>query len=405
MVGQMKRMTRVLVPVAALAFLAACIEFEDGAVMEASTTTTSRAVAVAWGDVADRGVADPIVVTSDGALVRLTSCGTGCWQREESVALGEAGRSAAVGDVDGDGVADVVVGTASGVAVYFGGAAGPGRAAGLVASDREVVIGPAEPSGVDLSGDTVVLGDLDGDDDLDLVVRGMSSFVYGGPVSTLATLAGDGSGGFADLVSGSILGDWPSPGSSVVGPAVGDVDGDGSDEVLMAVGHALVGTSHLSAVDGFSGSASGSVEVGFLSSFAVGDLDGDGLADVAVRPQTGGSTAASIGIYCATGSTFVSCGSPLVSEDTSSGGSMAIADMDGDGWSDVLTLGNGLSVWRGLEPQNPGIPHFGGRSDHAVATATRRFAVEPGSTRPDVLVALNADRAAVRHIDNVTESS
>ena len=145
--------------------------------------------------------------------------------------------------------------------------AGPGRAAGLVATDSAEVIGASEPYG-DLSGGSVSLGDLDGDGDLDVVVLGTSN-VYGGPVPTLATIAGDGAGGFGPLTGAR--NEYLSAGSSVVPPAVGDVDGDGADEVLTSEGHAALGTSYLVVYSGLTGAGATSIEVGPTAAIAVGE--------------------------------------------------------------------------------------------------------------------------------------
>ena len=83
----------------------------------------------------------------------------------------------------------------------------------------------------------------------------------------LATLAGDGGGGFAELGGGNVRAEWLSAGAFIRGPVVADVDGDGADEVVMAVGHAMVGTANLVVFEGLTGSGTGSVPVIALMRF------------------------------------------------------------------------------------------------------------------------------------------
>lgn len=395
----MRRFPRTPLALAAAVLLAGCIEFEDGGLLQASPTATARATSVAWGDVADRGVADPIVVTGDGTVARLTSCGTGCWQRQEVVALGSAGRSIAVGDLDGDGVDDVVVSSAAGTTAYFGGAAGAGRAAGLTAADSATV-------DTTVAGGSVELGDVDGDGDLDVVVMGESNDPFW-PVPTLAEVKGNGAGGFA---AATVVTEYASSGAAYTAPALGDVDGDGNDEILQVNGHAAVTNWTLVTWHREPGGTWSTTTVDMTASIATGDLNGDGRDDVALRtPGISGFTAR-ITVRCSTGIGYQACGTGPDHAFLDTGsiawtGPVEIADVDGDGKADLLTVSSDLdrlSAWRGIG--NGGFFRYdgGARLDTAVAGANGPFAVAPTGPLADVLVALDADNAGVRHLDNVS---
>ncbi len=121
------------------------------------------------------------------------------------------GQGVAVGDVDGDGLADLFL-------AGFGGASALYRNLG---GWRFEEITPPALALEDVLARGAALADLDGDNDLDLVVT-----VHGG---RNRIFLGDGAGGFSELEDAGLAGEWGS-----TTPALADTDGDGDLDLYIA---------------------------------------------------------------------------------------------------------------------------------------------------------------------------
>ena len=244
----------------------------------------------------------------------------------DSVAIGpvtDNTKSVALGDVDGDGDMDLVVGNT--------GALGTDQPNRLYLFDVGIGSpcnagfdgGTAIGSDTDMT-DSLALGDVDGDGDMDLVAGNYSSLadrvrnklylntlgvfsvgvnigtlgndinqtksvvlwdinndnhldIVEGNVGTNKLYLNNGSGVFA---SGTAIGSDSDVTYSV---ALGDVDGDGYMDLVAATGTSQRNKLYLN--DGSGGFASGTgigSDIGFTNSVALGDVSGDGYLDLVV---------------------------------------------------------------------------------------------------------------------------
>ena len=304
-------------------------------------------IGVAVGDVDGDGDLDFVTangnvngtLTSSTVSVRLnggdaTGSNTGTFSNGSDLAMAGNPRSIALGDVDGDGDLDLVVANSNGanVSVRLNG----GDATG---SNTGVFGGGSEVSTVALPRN-VVLGDVDGDGDLDLVTANAS-----GPTVSVRLNGGDASGSNTGVFSnGSEVG----VGNSIT-VALGDVDGDG-DLDLVAANNSTTGTVSVRLNGGnASGSNTGTFSNGSEVSIgsgprgvALGDVDGDGDLDLLAANNADGTVSVRLnggdGLGGGTG-TFSNGSDPAVG---SSPITMNLADVDGDGDLDLVTA-NGIA--------------------------------------------------------------
>jgi sugar lactone lactonase YvrE len=146
--------------------------------------------------------------------------------------------------------------------------------------------------------------------------------------------------------------------------AVGDIDGDGIAELIAGAGD---GSNNPARVRVFRADRSLLVEFapfGSLNSVqvAAGDLDGDGKAEVIVTPAAGSEHAGTVAAYTydVTTGTMVSTGIGFVAHPAPYGANVAVADLDGTGKASIVTAaGTGkrnpaiVKIWK-VETIRPG---------------------------------------------------
>lgn len=257
-----------------------------------------------------------------------------------------------LGDLDGDGRAELLA-----AAVYdpTGGAMGgtawllSGSAGGEVSSQPNVVAGGANwYLGTGLGAGP----DVDGDSFMDPIIGATG---YGNGRGAAFGISG------SDLLAGgthdpgdalwTVLGDAENTYAGTVSRRIGDTDGDGLDEVVIAAPYASAGGfGNAGAVGLFNASAlSGTLHLAdadvswqgyYLDAtlgqdvFALGDQDGDGRQDLGVAGGHGVPLAVLPG--GGEGGAIDGGALTLITDDVSFGGALPIGDIDGDGRVDVI---------------------------------------------------------------------
>jgi Ca2+-binding RTX toxin-like protein len=240
-----------------------------------------------------------------------------------------------VPDLDDDGRADLAVGGGNAVAIRSG-ADGALIARFALTSDANAEFGAHIAPFVDRDGD------------------GVQELLVGGPNAGSGFFtAGKGAVYVLSPVDGAILLDAPAPaqgffaasdfGHRALSP--GDIDGDGVADILAATGWSGIG-GYVSALSGIDGGEL--YRLGFGSGFgsgsdlaALGDIDGDGVLDVALLQNRKVFGEARIGVHSGrTGAAI----HELDGEDWGYNGGdfVVVGDVDGDGIDDMAVERNDL---------------------------------------------------------------
>lgn len=284
--------------------------------------TGSHPQTVAVGDFNGDGIPDLVTPNAGTKTVTvLLGNGSGGFTPEASpVTVGNAPFSVAVADFNGDSFADIA--TANGddntVSVMLGNGSG-----GFTAAPGSPFAVGSEPVGA-------VVGDFNGDGIPDLAVSNLAG-------STVTVLLGNGAGGFTSAAGSPIaVGTNPGP------VAVGDFNGDGIQD--LAVGN--FGNNNVTVLlgngsGGFTAATNSPFSAGKGSlSTAVGDFNGDGKQDLAIANQTDGTVTVLLGdgsggFTAAAGSPFTVGATPFA---------LAVADLNGDGIADLAVPNSGGST-------------------------------------------------------------
>ena len=265
------------------------------------------------------------------------------------------GQALAVGDVNGDSKADIAVGAKQ---QSVGGYDTPGQAYVFSGADGSLLFTLDTPNLQDANrfGASLAVGNVDGDGKGDIAVGAYQEFVGG----TLAGRAYVFSG-----ADGSLLFtlDTPNPQYAVFGysVAVGDVNADGKGDIAVGAINEDVGGYHVGRAHVFSG-ADGSLlftldtpfnpqgnNNRFGNSLAVGDVNGDGKADIAVGApgEYEGDDVWQGRAYVfsgADGSLLLALNSPTPQMVAYFGYGLAVGDVNGDTKGDVAVGAFGENV-------------------------------------------------------------
>jgi hypothetical protein len=247
----------------------------------------------------------------------------------------------ATGDVNGDGFEDYVVVTGPGTPTRFAVIDGTNPSALLVAPSA-----PFAGSEGFTGGGFVAVGDIDDDGFAEIVI---TPDVSGGPRVTIFSVSNG-----VPVVRANFLGITDANFRGGARAAIGDINGDGRGEVVVAAGQG--GGPRISVFDGASIFTARNRLFGDFFVFdqslrdgvylGVGDINGDGLGDIVAGAGSGGAPR----VLVVSGSTMLASGTlaavnaPLGSfftdeglQGARSGVRIAIKDGDNDGIADVVT--------------------------------------------------------------------
>ncbi len=241
----------------------------------------------------------------------------------------------AIGDLDGDGRADLAVANfgAATVSVYRNTATGGSIDAGSFANKVDFATGTNPYA--------IAIGDLDRDGKPELVVANEGA-------GTLSVLRNTGTNGSITTGSFATKVDY-NTGFNPRSLAIGDLDGDGKPDMAVAnAGSTTLSVFRNVSATGVINNGSFAPKVDFASgsapvSVAIGDLDGDGRSELVVTNQ-GSNTVSVFRNTSASGS--IGAGSFAAKVDFTTGAapiSVAMGDLDGDGKADLAVANSGAA--------------------------------------------------------------
>ena len=222
------------------------------------------------------------------------------------------------GDMNGDGLPDIVASLENGT----------GHEVGVALALEDGTFGPFLQRAPATGGLwNIETGDLDGDGNIDVLAPGFDGRLY--------LLLGDGQGNLGPATQVRDLGDERI--------AVADLDGDGDLDVVSAFGLAP-GTIGVMINDGSGGFSE--LSFTFDSSLsrsenvAIGNFDGDAYPDVAVAPLS----EASVSIHLSNGSPMGDFANPIAVPTIVNVSRVLAGDLDGDGLDDLAAIGGSNST-------------------------------------------------------------
>ena len=328
--------------------------------LSAQVATGHAPAAMAVGDLNGDGNLDVVLIhVGDSTVTTLLGDGAGGLGRPNDVVVGPGLVGLALGDVDQDGHLDAAVSGSFRGSVYLLHGAGDGS---LVLADS--LHAPWTPG-------PIAIRDVDHDGALDLVVADLF-------FQEIVTARGNGAGGFT--IAHQLPG-FADP----VAMAFGDPNGDGTTDLLVA--DSL--SRRVSTIFDF---GLGALEArhdtqlsGHPVAMVVGDLDRDGRDDaVVVTDEPAIDVLVSVGTGFRNSITTPSSADPHA---------LAIADFDGDGLLDVAVGyrgGNSIEIWYGTGDHNGSLEPLTG---FAAGAAPNALAVADmnGDGWPDLVCANRGD--------------
>jgi 6-phosphogluconolactonase (cycloisomerase 2 family) len=367
-------------------------------------TTGTNPISVAIGDLDGDGKPDLVVANQGPSTVSVYrnasssgSISSSSFATKVDFTTATDPQSVAIGDLDGDGKPDLAVANfgSNTVSVFRNTSSSGSISSSSFATKVDFTAGSNPQS--------VAIGDLDGDGKPDLVVANFGS-------STVSVFHNTSSSGSISSSSFATKVDFTT-GTSPVSVAIGDVDVDGKPDLVVAnYNSATVSVYRNTSSSGSISSSSFAAKVDFTTgsnpiSVAIGDLDGDGMPDLAVA----NSSPNTVSIYRNTSSSgSISSSSFAAKVDFTTGTdprSVAIGDLDGDGKPDLAVANynpSTVSIFRNISSSGSiSSSSFAAKVDYTTGTSPRSVIIGDldGDGKPDLAVA-NAGSTSVSVLRN-----
>jgi hypothetical protein len=231
----------------------------------------------------------------------------------------------AVADFDKDGKPDVIISYTNNTLSYFRNISSIGN---INFSARTDVVLPA--SAVI---NAITTGDLDGDGKMDVAIAaGAGSAIY-----YLRNTSTAGAISFASYTSTTLSG-------TITGITIGDVDTDGKPEIIYGASSSTAAILKNNSTSGSISISTSPVVLTALANtpvdFKLGDIDGDGKADITV----GYSSGSQISIFknVSTASISVNTKFDFTLSSGTASASVAVCDLNNDSKADVISTTNGI---------------------------------------------------------------
>ncbi len=295
-------------------------------------------------------------------------------------------------DIDGDGKADLVVATQNNAVSILRNISTTGSiVASSFAAKVDLIPGSTPYS--------VATCDVDGDGKPDMVIANSGS-------ATISVLRNTSTSG---NISATAKVDFAT-GSFPTSVAIGDVDGDGKPDIVVAnAGSSTISVFRNTTTAGSIDASSFAAKVDFATGttqygIAIADVDGDGKADVITANQNSNNisilrnTSTSGSISVAAKVDFTAGTTPR---------SVAAGDVDGDGKTDLVVANNNsntISVMRNTS--SPGSISIAPKVDFTTGTTPRSVAIGDldGDGKPDFVTTNNTSPYSVSVIRNTSTS-
>ncbi|NQV83084.1 MAG: VCBS repeat-containing protein [Rhodospirillales bacterium] len=274
---------------------------------------TTNGTNVALADLNGDGLKDIFVVSDSGNKVFLNTVGSAGTFTDTSQSLKTSNisyRSVTLGDIDGDGDIDAVTGSwGENINIWVNNGTGTFSNTGVTGTGTLGITGLSNVgSATTAATNDIVMGDLDGDGDLDI-------FAFNRYLGNQVFL-NNGSGTFTD--TGQVLGQYANGWDTRADGELVDIDGDGDLDAVAATENAT--EIFINDGKGNFNLLSLGVGTGWTNEVHIGDLNGDGVKDILVANSNNNP------------------GGIILTAKALNTTGVAMGDLDGDGDLDAFTV-------------------------------------------------------------------